>query len=56
MGAVLATFADETAAKGLAALHGGRVLRFEEIDQSVLQQASGMPHGMSDHQQAHAGH
>lgn len=56
MGAVLATFAEESAAKGLAALHGGRVLRFEDIDQSILQQASGMQHGTSNHQQAHAGH
>jgi len=56
MGVVLATFADESAAKGLAALHGGRVLRFEDIDQSVLQQTSGMSHDMPGHQQAHAGH
>ena len=56
MGAVLATFSDESAAKGLAALHGGRVLRFEDIDQSVLQQASGTPHRASDQEQAHAGH
>jgi|TARA_Y100000782_G_scaffold111335_1_gene139151 copper chaperone NosL len=56
MGVVLATFADESAAKGLAAMHGGRVLRFEDIDQSVLQQTSGMSHDMPGHQQAHAGH
>lgn len=56
MGAVLATFADESAAKALAVKHGGRVLRFDEIDQSVLQQTSGMSHDMSGHQQAHAGH
>jgi len=55
MGAVLATFADESAAKALAAMHGGRVLRFEDIDSSVLQQTSGMPHGTSGHQ-AHVGH
>ncbi|SEH67126.1 copper chaperone NosL [Stutzerimonas xanthomarina] len=56
MGVVLATFADESAAKSLAAMHGGRVLRFEDIDQSVLQQSSGMAHDMPGHQQAHAGH
>jgi len=56
MGVVLATFADESAAKGLAAMHGGRVLRFEDIDQSVLQQSSDMSHDMPGHQQAHAGH
>lgn len=40
MGAVLASFADEQAARKLAAIHGARVLRFEEIDQAVLQQAA----------------
>lgn len=56
MGAVLATFAEERAAQKLAAEQGGRVLRFEEIDQTVLQEASSaMPHDMSDHQ-GHAGH
>ncbi len=54
MGAVLASFADESAAKALAALHGGRVLRFDEIDQSVLQQTQGM-HDMHGQHQAHAG-
>lgn len=56
MGAVLATFSDETAARSLAALHGGRVLRFEDIDQSVLQQAHETQDGMHHHAQAHAGH
>ncbi len=56
MGVVLATFSDESAAKSLAAMHGGRVLRFEDIDQSVLQQSSRMSHDMPGHQQAHAGH
>ena len=37
MGATLASFAEEAAARELAAEHGGRVLRFEELDQSVLQ-------------------
>lgn len=55
MGAVLATFADESAAKALATMHGGRVLRFEDIDQSVLQQTQGM-HDMHGQHQAHAGH
>lgn len=45
MGAVLASFADEQAAQQLAAKHGGRVLRFEEIDQALLQEAAGMQHG-----------
>lgn len=56
MGAVLATFADEAAANALAEEHGGRVLRFDDIDQSVLQQSSGVHHGTSDPQHAHAGH
>jgi copper chaperone NosL len=55
MGAVLATFAEQSAAKALAAMHGGRVLRFDEIDQSVLQQTQGMHHMPGQHQ-AHAGH
>lgn len=56
MGTVLASFADEAAAQKLAAEQGGRVLRFEEIDQAVLQEASSaMPHDMSSHQ-GHAGH
>jgi copper chaperone NosL len=44
MGAVLASFADEQAARKLAAIHGARVLRFEEIDQAVLQQAAASKH------------
>ena len=68
MGAVLASFADEAAARQLAAEHGGQVLRFDEIDQAVLQNFSGMEHmshgdPMQDmeHQapnddHAHAGH
>jgi copper chaperone NosL len=44
MGAVLASFADEQAARKLAAIHGARVLRFEEIDQDVLQQAAATQH------------
>jgi len=44
MGAVLASFADEAAAQQLATEQGGRVLRFEEIDQAVLQASSGMEH------------
>lgn len=47
MGAVLASFADEQAARQLAAIHGARVLRFAEIDQSLLQQAAAMGHGQS---------
>lgn len=56
MGAVLASFAEEAAAQKLAAEQGGRVLRFEEIDQAVLQEAaSAMPHDMSSHH-GHSGH
>lgn len=55
MGAVLATFAEEADAKRLAAEQGGRVLRFDELDQTVLQPAAAM-HDMSAHQQAHAEH
>ncbi|MDP2244193.1 nitrous oxide reductase accessory protein NosL [Pseudomonas sp.] len=44
MGAVLASFADEQAARKLAAIHGARVLRFDEIDQDVLQQAAATQH------------
>lgn len=48
MGAVLASFASEGAAQRLAAKHGGRVLRFEQIDLAMLQQASDMP-GVGHH-------
>ncbi len=44
MGAVLASFSDEQAARKLAAIHGARVLRFEKIDQAVLQQAAATQH------------
>jgi len=62
MGASLASFAEEQDAKALAGMHGGRVLRFEEIDQALLQEAASMQHGgMHDHapngaHNAHAGH
>ncbi|QJD60771.1 NosL protein [Pseudomonas sp. gcc21] len=49
MGATLASFADESAAQALAHEHGGRVLRFEDIDQDVLQQAASTQHGQSMH-------
>lgn len=49
MGAVLAPFADEQAARQLAAIHGARVLAFAEIDQTVLQQAAAMQHGQAHH-------
>jgi copper chaperone NosL len=52
MGVVLASFADEQAARKLADSEGGQVLRFEEIDQTVLRQNVGM-HG---HANQHAGH
>lgn len=47
MGAVLASFADEQAARKLAAMHNARVLKFAEIDQAVLQQAVAMGHGQA---------
>ena len=43
-------------------MHGGRVLRFEEIDQALLQEAASMQHGgmhghlSDDAHGAHAGH
>lgn len=40
MGAVLASFSEEHAARALASQKGGRVLRFEQIDQQVLQGAA----------------
>lgn len=48
MGAVLASFSDEEAAQALAAEQGGHVLRFEQIDLAMLQQAMGM-HGAGHH-------
>lgn len=41
MGATLASFADEDAAHALASEHGGTVLRFEQLDQQVLQRHHG---------------
>lgn len=49
MGATLASFSDEAAAQALADEHGGRVLRFEDIDQDVLQQAAATQHGDGGH-------
>lgn len=49
MGASLASFADEAAAEALADEHGGRVLRFAEIDQASLQQAASSQHGEGMH-------
>ncbi|WP_208538532.1 nitrous oxide reductase accessory protein NosL, partial [Pseudomonas aeruginosa] len=45
-----ASFADEEAATRLAAEEGGRVLRFDEIDQAVLQGVGG------DHPHRHPAH
>src|SRR5690606_16949429 len=63
MGASLATFSDEAAAQKLAAEHGGRVLRFEQIGQALLQEAASMQrgamhdeHAPAQHDNAHAGH
>ncbi|HBN8344686.1 TPA: nitrous oxide reductase accessory protein NosL [Pseudomonas aeruginosa] len=50
MGATLTSFADEEAATRLAAEEGGRVLRFDEIDQTVLQGVGG------DHPHRHPAH
>lgn len=50
MGATLASFADEEAATRLAAEEGSRVLRFDEIDQAVLQGVGG------DHPHRHPAH
>ena len=47
MGAVLASFADEQAARKLAAIHKSRVMKFAEIDQTVLQKAAAMQHGQA---------
>jgi copper chaperone NosL len=44
MGVPLATFAEEQTAQGFAEAHGGRVLRLEEIDQRLLQEAASMQH------------
>ena len=54
MGAVLASFADEEAAKSLAEAEGGRVLRFSEIDLEFLHQAAAMQHHTSA--ESHSGH
>lgn len=60
MGAVLASFAEQEAAQRLAAQYGGRVLRFAEIDQALLQEAAaaqhGAAHGGHPPADAHAGH
>lgn len=47
MGATLASFAEQADADHLASAEGGRVLRFAEIDQNVLQGISG------DHEHQH---
>jgi copper chaperone NosL len=43
MGVVLASFTSQQAAEKLATEQGGRVLRFSDIDQAVLQQPSMSP-------------
>ncbi|WP_120996097.1 nitrous oxide reductase accessory protein NosL [Stutzerimonas urumqiensis] len=55
MGAVLASFADEQAAQNLVAEKGGRVVRFEQIDQELLQEAAAAQHGGAGHG-AHGDH
>ncbi|SDU06204.1 copper chaperone NosL [Pseudomonas pohangensis] len=58
MGLVLASFADQQAAQQLAERDGGKVLRFPDIDQKVLQMDPAMcvtgDHEAADHQ--HSGH
>ncbi|MDQ0127045.1 copper chaperone NosL [Pseudomonas lini] len=44
MGVVLASFSSRQAADKLVAEQGGRVLRFSEIDQALLQQQSAQAH------------
>jgi copper chaperone NosL len=44
MGVVLASFSNQQAAEQLAADTGGRVLRFSDIDQTLLQQQSALSH------------
>jgi copper chaperone NosL len=57
MGVVLASFADEHAAQQLATREGGRVLRFAEIDQSVLQMSAAMGATLDEASvQSHVGH
>ena len=54
MGAVLASFADETAARALAEEQGGRVLGFSEIDLEFLNQtAATQNHGLSESRTHH---
>lgn len=63
MGAPLAPFANEQTAQRFAEEHGGRVLRFDQIDQALLPEAASMQHGAmhdehapAQHDNAHAGH
>lgn len=50
MGASLASFADQQAAKELAAQHeGARVMAFDEIDQAFLAEAAAAQHGGMEH-------
>ncbi|MDM8347929.1 nitrous oxide reductase accessory protein NosL [Pseudomonas sp. sp1636] len=62
MGAPLAPFANEQTAQRFAEEHGGRVLRFDDLDQALLQKAASMQHGgirgqmPGDAQSAQAGH
>ena len=45
MGVPLATFGDEKTAQRFAEQHGGSVLRFDDLDQALLQKAGSIPHG-----------
>jgi len=46
MGVVLASFSDQQTAEKMAAINSGRVLRFADINQAVLQQDTTMQHDM----------
>lgn len=49
MGASLASFAQEVDARDLASQHNGRVVRFEDIDQALLQQTIADQHTQDQH-------
>jgi copper chaperone NosL len=62
MGMPLATFADQHVAEQFASEQGGRVLRFADIDQTLLQSAASAMHmhghhaEHDDHHHGHMGH
>lgn len=56
MGAALASFADEHTAQQFATEQGGKVLRFSDIDQALLQESAGEQHHGMHHDMSHAHH